>query len=592
MNKRMVTYSKGKAKNKKYTFKRLWDYIYKFRFLFIIAFVLNIISNILTLIGPYIIGKIIDVIKDGTTSNIDFTTIYKYAIILAMSYVVSAIISLITSLLMIKISKRIVYTMRQDAYNKLLDLPIALFDTNQTGDIISRMSYDIDTVNTSLSSDLMQVCTSIITIVGSFIMMIFESFILVSVFVITLPIAFLFTNIMVKKTSKYFKARSKSLGELNGLMEEMITGSKTIKTYGKEKEIIEKFNECNAKAAKDTYMAEYYSAYTGPGVNFVNNLSLSLICLFGAILYKLGYILLGTISSFSLYSRKFLGPINEVANIITDLQSSLAAAERVFELIDEEKEPADLVEAHDIDKVIGNVNFNNVYFGYKPDKMILKDVSFKVEAGKTIAIVGPTGAGKTTIVNLLMRFYDANDGIITLDNEPINLIKRNNLRKSYAMVLQETWLFDGSIYENLTYGRENATKEEVEEALDKAKLTSFIKQLPDGYNTLIKDGGSNISKGQKQLLTIARAMLLKANMLILDEATSNVDTRTEMKIQEAMKELMKNKTTFIIAHRLSTIQNADLILVVKDGNIIEQGTHQELLNNKGFYSELYNSQFK
>ncbi len=592
MNKRRVTYSKGKAKNKKYTLKRLWDYIYRFRFLFIMAFILNIISNVLTLIGPYIIGKIIDVIKEGASTSINFTIIYRYAILMAISYVVSAVISLFTSLLIIKISKKIVYAMRHDAYEKLLDLPIAFFDTNQTGDIISRMSYDIDTVNTSLSTDLIQVCTSVITIVGSFIMMLVESPILVLVFVITLPVAFLFTNIMVKKTSKYFKARSKSLGELNGFMEEMITGSKTIKTYGKEQAIIENFDECNVKAAKATYMAEYYSAYTGPGVNFVNNLSLSLICLFGAILYKLEYILLGTISSFSLYSRKFLGPINEVANIITDLQSSLAAAERVFELIDEEKEPADLIEAHNIDEVIGNVSFNNVYFGYQPDQMILKDVSFFAKAGKVIAIVGPTGAGKTTIVNLLMRFYEVNEGIITLDNEPVDLIKRSDVRKSYAMVLQETWLFDGSIYDNLTYGSENATKEEVEKVLEKARLSSFVNQLPNGYDTIIKDGGSNISKGQKQLLTIARAMLLNANMLILDEATSNVDTRTEIKIQEAMKELMKDKTTFIIAHRLSTIQSADLILAVKDGNIIEQGNHQELLNQHGFYYELYNSQFK
>lgn len=481
--------------------------------------------------------------------------------------------------------------MRKDAFNKMMKLPISYFDSNQIGDIISRFSYDIDTVNTSLSTDLIQILTSVITIIGSLIMMIIISPLLVLVFVVTLPISLLFTRVMIKKTSKFFKMRSHNLGLLSGFNEEMITGSKTIKAYGKEEEIIEAFNKYNNDAATASYMAEYYSAYTGPGVNFVNNLSLSLICLFGAIMTKSNMLLLGDISSFVLYSKKFSGPINEIANIVTDLQSALAAAERVFELIDEQEEPLDPSDATTIDTVSGKVKFKNVYFGYNQDKLILKDISFEATPGKQIAIVGPTGSGKTTIVNLLMRFYDINSGTIYLDDINIGLIKRSNLRSSYAMVLQDTWLFEGTVYDNLIYGNSCVTQEQVKEATKAARIDTFIEALPNGYNTILSEGGTNISKGQKQLLTIARAMLLDAKMLILDEATSNVDTRTEIKIQEAMKNLMIGKTSFIIAHRLSTIRNADVILVIKDGEIVEQGSHEELIKNKGFYHELYISQF-
>ena len=357
-------------------------------------------------------------------------------------------------------------------------------------------------------------------------------------------------------------------------------------------EIIDSFDDYNIEAANSSYMAEYYSAYTGPGVNFVNNLSLSLICLFGAILSKFKMLSLGDISSFVLYSKRFSGPINEIANIITDLQSALAAAERVFELIDEEIEIKDSVDAVECKNILGNIEFNNVYFGYTPNKIILKDVNFNAPSGKKIAIVGPTGSGKTTIVNLLMRFYDINSGSITLDDINIQLFTRSSLRLTYAMVLQDTWLFEGTIYENLIYGAKNVSKEQVKKACIDARIDTFIESLPNGYDTILQDGGTNISKGQKQLLTIARAMLLDTNILILDEATSNVDTLTEIKIQEAMQNLMKNKTSFIIAHRLSTIKNADLILVVKDGNIIEQGTHNTLLKQKGFYFELHNSQYQ
>ena len=590
MNRRRgVSFSKGTAKNKKYTFRRLWNYLFKFRVLLILSLILTICSNLLALLGPKLTGLIMDEIDKGA-GNVDFNNIYYYAMLMGLFYLTSSIFTFLISLLMTNISKRCVYTMRRDAFNKMLNLPIAYFDRNQIGDIISRMSYDIDTVNTSLSTDLVQILTSIITIIGSFVMMITVSPLLVLVFAVTLPISLLFTRVMIKKTSKHFKARSHNLGVLSGFNEEMITGIKTIKAYGKEDEIINNFNAVNETAANSSYLAEYYSAYTGPGVNFVNNLSLSLICLFGAILYKGNKLTLGDISSFVLYSKKFSGPINEIANILTDLQSALAAAERVFELIDEQIEPVDDASAIDILDVDGKVSFKNVYFGYEVNKIILKNVSFLAKPGKQIAIVGPTGAGKTTIVNLLMRFYDINSGAIYLDENNIQLIKRKDLRKSYAMVLQDTWLFEGTIYDNLSYGS-NASLEEVKIAAKAAKIDTFIENLPDDYYTVLKEGGTNISKGQKQLLTIARAMLLDAKMLILDEATSNVDTITEINIRDAMKALMKDKTSFIIAHRLSTIKNADLILVVKDGNIIEQGTHTELINKQGFYCELHKSQY-
>lgn len=590
-NRRMATRTFNKPKNRKYITKRLFDYLFKFKWWLVIAFVLTILTNLFSLIGPALSGAAIDEIKVGF-GKIDFGNIYFYAILLLVFYVLSSLFSFILNIMMIKISKKIVYELRKDCFEKITIIPVSFFDSNQTGDIISRMSYDIDTINTSLSSDIIHIATAAITIIGSLIMMLIISPLLVLILVVTIPISLLFTRFMLKRTHKLFKRRSQTLGELNGYVEEMITGSKTIKAYGNEEITITNFEKSNNEAVDAAYKAEYYGGITGPGVMFVNNLTLALIALFGSILYIFEKIKFGQISSFILYSRRFSGPINEIANIIVDLQSALAAAERVFDLIDAAPEKEDAENVIMLEDVSGEVNFKDVSFGYNEKKIIIKDLSFRAEPGKVIAIVGPTGAGKTTIVNLLMRFYDVNDGQITLDSNSIYDIKRKDLRLSYAMVLQDTWLFEGTVFDNIAYGKEGVTLEDVIRAAKAAHIHGFIKRLPNGYDTVLSEDGINISKGQKQLLTIARAMLLDSKMLILDEATSNVDTRTEIRIQEAMKTLMKDKTCFIIAHRLSTIQNADLILVVDNGNIVEQGTHKELIERKGVYHNLYYSQYE
>ena len=582
-----------RPKDMKYTLRRLWDYMYKFKWLLLLAFLLTFLSNAFALVGPKLLGLAINAMQvEDEFGNlyVDFDKVYYYAYLMIAFYVLSSLLAFILSRLMIYIGKRVVYKMREDAFNKLMALPVSYFDTNLLGDIISKMSYDIDTINTSLSSDIIHIANSIITIVVSFIMMLTISPLLVLVFVFTIPLSLLFTRIMLKKTKPLFKDRSYRLGMLNAYVEEMVTGINTIKAYSKEDEILNTFDEYNTKSTTSSYKAEYYGSITGPGVNFINNLSLALISVFGSILNIYKGFKLGDLGSFVGYSRKFSGPINEVANIFVDIQTALAAGERVFGLIDASEEVKDKEDAKEIE-VIGDVEFKNVYFGYKENKLIIKDLSFKAEKGQVVAIVGKTGAGKTTIVNLLMRFYDINDGEILLDDNNILDIKRKDLRESYAMVLQDTWLFEASVFENVAYGKEGITLDDVINVCKEVKIHDFIMHLPNGYDTILTEGGTNISKGQKQLLTIARAMLQDSKILILDEATSNIDTQTEAKISEAARKLMKGKTCFMIAHRLSTIKNADLILVVKDGNIIEQGTHDILLNNNGFYSELYYSQF-
>ncbi|MFA5007320.1 MAG: ABC transporter ATP-binding protein, partial [Candidatus Izemoplasmatales bacterium] len=481
--------------------------------------------------------------------------------------------------------------MRKDAFDKLASLPVGFFDRHQTGDIISVISYDIDTINASLSNDLLQMLTSVFTVGGSFLMMLTISPILLLVFVVTIPASILFTRYRARRVRPLYRERSAKLGELNGFVEEITSGQKTTKAYSREAVFLERFDEKNEAAVDANYHADWFASITGPTVNFINNLSLALISVFGGLLYMTGGISLGSVSSFVLYSRKFSGPINEFANIVSELQSALAAAERVLRLIDEIPEPADAERALALTDVQGSVTLDHVAFGYDPSRTIIKDFSLSVKPGSVIAIVGPTGAGKTTIINLLMRFYDVGSGSIAVDGHPIDAVTRKSLRLAYTMVLQDTWLFYGTIFENIAYGKENVTREEVVRAAQDAKIDHYITSLPDGYDTILSDNAANLSKGQKQLLTIARAILLDSRMLILDEATSNVDTQTERRIQDAMLHLMRGRTCFVIAHRLSTIQNADRILVIRDGDIVEQGNHVELMERNGFYRELYDSQF-
>ncbi len=579
-----------KPRQTRKTLIRLWGYLFEHKLMLITAFILTIISNLLALLGPTLCGSAIDAI--GTKAGaVDFNKVIFYCILMIVFYIVSSVLSYALSVLMIHFSQRIVFRMRQDVFDHLSELPVGYFDRHQTGDIVSRISYDIDVVNASLSNDLLQIATSVITIIGSLIAMIAISPLLVLVFAITIPISILFTRYMTRKVRPLFRKRSMSLGELNGFVEEIISGQKTTKAYHQEQTMIGRFDEKNDAAVNAYYNADYYGSMTGPGVNFINNLSLALISMFGAIMFLFNRLTIGNLSSFVLYSRKFSGPINEIANIISELQSACAAAERVFRLLDEPAEPSDLKDAEDITNVSGKVQFKHVKFGYLPSRTIIHDLSLEARPGSLVAIVGPTGAGKTTLINLLMRFYDPDSGTITLDDKDIKQLTRKSLRLSYAMVLQDTWLFSSTIYDNIAYGKKDATMDDIIRVAKAAKIHSYIMRLPDGYNTMLDENGINISQGQKQLLTIARAMLLDAKMLILDEATSNVDTRTEIQIQSAMRTLMAGKTCFVIAHRLSTIQNADTILVVQDGEIVEKGSHQELMDKHGVYESLYRSQF-
>ena len=580
----------AKPRDTRYLFKKLWGYVRQYRWTFALALALTICGNLFDLIGPKLSGAAIDAITDK--SGVDFHSVWLYAGLMIAFYVLSSLLSYLISVVMIRLSQKIVYRMRQDAFESVSRLPVSYTDSHPIGDILSRLSYDIDTVNTSLSHDIIQVLSSVITVVGSLLMMLSISPILMLVFVVTVPLSMVITRYITKRTRPLFRERSRKLGMLNGYVEEMVSGLRTAKAYHCEETMIERFDRHNEDAVQAYYRAEYYGSITGPSVNFINNLSLSFVSMFGAMLFLFGRMSLGQISSFVLYSRKFSGPINEVANIIAELQSALAAGERVFRLIDEPSEPEDAPDSVSLPEARGDVRMEHVSFGYEPGQIVLHDLSLSAPPGSVTAIVGPTGAGKTTIINLLMRFYDKQGGAIYVDGHEIQQIKRADLRAAYAMVLQETWLFRGTVYENIAYGSGGATLEQVRHAAKMAHIDHFIEQLPQGYDTVISENGGNISKGQKQLITIARAMLLKAHMLILDEATSNVDTQTERRIQAAMLELMKDKTCFIIAHRLSTIQNADNILVVRDGDIVETGTHDQLMAKNGFYRQLYTAQFE
>ena len=580
----------GKKLNMGALLLRLWRYMGRNRILVILALILSLSSSLLSLYGPKLSGEAINAIELGA-GRVDFDTVWRCAILMAVFYLCSAVFTYLLNAVMIRLSRTISKQMRHDVFENLTSLPVGFFDRYQTGDIISTITYDVDTVNQSLSSDMLQILQSVVTVTVSFIMMLTIAPKLILIFLITIPATFFFTRWLTKRVRPLFRRRSAKLGQLNGFVEEMLNGQKTIRAYGREQEVLKRFDEKN-DAAVDAYtVAEANGTITGPSVTFINNVSLSLVCIFGSLLYLKGEVRLGDLSSFIQYSRRFSGPINEIANIIAELQSAFAAAERVFMLIDAESEPADAADAEVLNDVRGDVRMENVDFSYEPGKPIIKNLNFHAEPGSLTAIVGPTGAGKTTIINLLMRFYDVDGGTIYVDGKDVRHISRASLRKAFTMVLQDTWLFQGTIFDNIAYGKPGATREEVEAAARAAHIHSYISRLPQGYDTILSDNGSSISKGQKQMLTIARAMLLDAHMLILDEATSNVDTRTEQHIQAAMRQLMQDKTCFVIAHRLSTIRSADHILVLDGGQVVEQGTHDSLMARNGFYRKLYESQF-
>ena len=590
----------GAKKSRKGLFLRLAKYVLEQWPLFIVALILTLGTNQLSLLGPKYSGAAIDAIE--FESGVDFPTVWKNITFMIICYAASALLAYVLSVVMIKLSQRIIYKMRRQVFEKLTTLPVKYFDTHATGDIISHLSYDIDTINSTLSHDIIQVMTSIYTVIGSLVFMWRISKPLIIIFVITVPVSIIFTRYRSKVVRPLTRRRAKKYGELNGFAEEMLTGSRTISAYGRQDVISSRFDKINGETMDAYYDAEYHMAMLFPAINLINNISLTFVAIMGGILYMYSqngtflaasafFSTLGGVAQFVQYSRKFAGPINEFSNIIHEFQSAFSAAERVFTILDEEPEREDAPDAKSFTEVKGDVELQNVTFGYTPDKTILKDVSVSARRGETVAIVGPTGAGKTTIINLLMRFYDADSGEILMDGIPSVDIKRRDLRRAFTMVLQDTWLFSGTIYDNIVYGKADATPDEVYAAAKSAKIASYIESLPDGYDTVLSDDGVNISKGQKQLITIARAFLSNAPILILDEATSNVDSRTEIQIQNAMSELMKNRTCFIIAHRLSTIQNADTILVVKDGSIIEQGNHEQLIKQGGLYYSLYHSQF-
>ena len=585
------SFSDKKPKDTRGTLLRMFSYLAAHKFLLLAVIAMSFAANVLSLLGPSYAGSAINEANAGM-GKVNFDRVYFYAGRMLIAYISSSVLTLVINALMVHISKWIARKMRRDVFDKLMRLPVNFFDRNTTGDIISRVSYDIDVVSTSIATDVAQIVTSFVTVVGAFAMMLMISPVMSVVVVITVPASIVYTAYMRRKVKPRYSRRSKNYGIMNGFVEEMFSGQKTIQAYACEDRICGRFDKVNGDAAEAYYDAEYYGCTIGPTMNCISNSSLALIAILGSVLFMSGRVNLGQVSSFVLYSRKFAGPINEIANIVNELFAALSAAERVFALLDQAEESADGETAAVLTDVKGRVELEQVSFGYDPGKTILHDLSMEARPGELIAIVGPTGAGKTTIINLLMRFYDVNSGQIRVDGHSVQELTRSSLRGAYAMVLQDTWVFSGTIFQNIAYGKEGATREEVVAAAKAARIHPFIMRLPQGYDTVISEDGGNISKGQKQLLTIARAMLYDARMLILDEATSNVDTGTEREVQKAMRRLMAGKTCFVIAHRLSTIQNADLILVVDHGDVVEMGTHETLMEKKGFYYQLYAAQFE
>lgn len=568
---------------------KLWRYLARYQWIIMSASLLSVLGNALGLLSPKLSGAAIDAIEHE--AGVQFPVVYEYVILMILLAAFTSLTSWALSAIMIRLSRNVVNKMRKDLFDHMTSLPISFFDTYQTGDVISILSYDVDTVGATLSTDLTQILSSLITVVGSFAMMMSIAPEMLLIFAVTIPCSIGVTRWRAKIVRPLFSKRSRMLGAMNGYAEEAVGGLKTIRAYHQEEEFNGRFRMHNDNAVNATWKADHTAAITGPTVNLINNLSLAAVSIFGALLYMAGGITLGNVSSFVLYSRKFSGPINEFANILSEIQSSLAAAERVLGLLAMDPEPADALNAKPIEDCHGQVEFRNVSFGYTAETTVLHDISYVAEPGKVVAIVGETGCGKTTMINLLMRFYDVSQGSILLDGVDIRELPRDELRRQFTMVLQDTWLFDGTVFENIAYGRDGVTRAEVECAAKAAHIHDMIMALPQGYDTIVTGSGNSISKGQKQLLTIARAMLIDSRMLILDEATSNVDTQTERRIQDAMLQLMKGRTCFVIAHRLSTITGADCILVMDQGRIVESGTHEDLLAKRGTYYELYHAQF-
>ena len=576
-----------KPENPKETLKRLWEYLKPHRLRLLLIFSLIIVTSLLMLVGPYLIGRAID---DYIIPK-NFRGLLSLVIFMACLYIVNSLLMWLQGYISIRTVQSIVFNLRKDLFNKLQSLPLRFFDSTPHGDIMSRLTNDIDTINMSLGMSLTQFFSGIVSIIGTIFIMLRMSPILTLVSMIVVPLTLLITTFVSSRTRESFLANQTILGQLNGVAEENINGLRVVKIFAREEREIEKFQTVNEELRQAGIRAQIFAGIMGPLMNVVNNLSFAIIAGFGGWFAAKSIVSVGTVASFIIYSRQFTRPINELANLFNMIQSAIASAERVFKVIDEPPEPVDTPDAVELKDVKGEVEFKNVYFSYKEGVPVLKNINFHVKPGQTIALVGPTGAGKTTIVNLLTRFYDVDSGSILIDGIDIRKIKRSCLRSLLGIVLQDTYLFSVSIKDNIRYGRLDATDQEVIEAARLANAEHFILRLPKGYDTVLTDGGENLSQGQRQLLAIARAILADPAILILDEATSNVDTKTEKQIQSAMLNLMKGRTSFVIAHRLSTIRNADMILVINNGEIVERGTHKELLKKKGFYYNLYMSQF-
>ncbi len=588
-----MSVSVEKAKDFKGSLKRLAKYLGPERFKIISVVIFSIAATIFTIISPDLLGNITTEIYKGifSPSGVNMDEVVRLIKVLAFLYVFSSVFSYIQNFIMVGVTQNTVFRMRKDIKDKLSRLPLKYYDSKTHGELLSRVTNDVDTVGSTMQQSLNNLLTSVVMIVGVLVMMLRISWVMTLVALITLPLSIFLIRPIVKRSQKYFKAQQKTLGDLNGHIEEMYSAHPIVKAFGKEKDSLETFDNVNKELKNVGWKAMFMTGIIMPVINLVNNIVYVLISVVGAVLFINGKIEFGNIQSFIQYVRLFSQPISNVASVSNLIQSTIAASERVFELLDEEEEFDISAENQIFTDAHGDVTIKNIAFSYRKDQPLITDFSIHVNQGETIAIVGPTGAGKTTLVNLLLRFYDVQKGDILIDNKSIFTTSRSDVRSVYGMVLQDTWLFNGTIKDNIRYGRLDATDEEIINAAKIANVDHFIRTLKDGYDTVINEEGTNISQGQKQLITIARAILANPKILILDEATSSVDTRTESYIQNAMLNLMEGRTNFVIAHRLSTIKNATNILVMNNGSIIEQGNHQELMAQKGFYYDLYNSQF-